>query len=373
MNIVLSGKSASKCKKNKLQERFEKLQKRLQKQRQKNERFKAEMDELVDLHRSHSQAVDNKQIETLKALSEKLIRFAGKKSLSEWHRDELVEWIMELVGRVEAIDPDIATLYRKDYHEAVAHVLGMSVEELEEEYHARREAFEEAIREEFEEKAKPPFDDQPEDVPFQDDLFGFDDFDMEFPGEGDDSFANGPDFFVEEDEPEKRRERIMDEKWIKGLFRRAAQALHPDREQNDEVRREKQQQMRELLEARKKGDIMTLLSIYSENVDDGDIEIAEQEMSLVCEMLEQQIDDLEMDKMEEIYANPYRHMVYDILYAPGKKARDRNIREWKKELRLDGEENRELLTYLRNLERLKNVLRERRDQRSFLDEIMFGF
>jgi hypothetical protein len=57
---------------------------------------------------------------------------------------------------------------------------------------------------------------------------------------------------------------VMDGSWAKDLFRRAAQALHPDREPDPEPRQMKQERMCELLRARKQGDIMAMLSIYSE-------------------------------------------------------------------------------------------------------------
>jgi hypothetical protein len=94
---------------------------------------------------------------------------------------------------------------------------------------------------------------------YQEDLFGFDDFS---PGNADDCYG--------EYQAEKRQQaeslngqdlpvQIMDKDWIKVLFRRAAQNLHPDRESDYEKRRFKEQRLTELLSARKENDVLTML------------------------------------------------------------------------------------------------------------------
>ncbi|MES9880083.1 MAG: hypothetical protein ABW185_04300 [Sedimenticola sp.] len=373
MNIVLSNKATSTRKKSHLQTRFEKLRSQLEKQRRKNDRFMAELDELVEIHRSHSQSSDGLQIDELKSLAEKLVTFASRKTLSDWHRDELMNWIVELMGRIGAIEPAVAARLRDSYHEAVATAMGMSVEDMEVANQAAQAAFEKVFEDDFEKDFEPPFEDEDEDdVSFQEDLFGFDDFFEEQATAADGGHTKGPEFFFEEEEPERLSAQLMDENWIKHLFRRAAQALHPDREQNPEIRRQKQHLMSKLLKARKQGDIMMLLSIYSENVDDGDIVIAERDMTLVCEMLEEELEDLEVKKMEYAYSNPYRSMVHDLLYAPSKKRRNHNVQEWKKLLEVDADLIRMMVNQLRNLTQLKNTLRDRRDERRFMTGLMFS-
>ena len=135
----------------------------------------------------------------------------------------------------------------------------------------------------------------------QADMFGFDDIDQETidPETFETNEAHGPD---EEDEVELSR-TVMDGSWAKKLFRRAAQALHPDREPDPTRRESKQARLRELLAARKQDDIMAMLTIYSESVSDADIVLAEQEMTEVCDALQNQLDALRMDQ-EEYYPFP---------------------------------------------------------------------
>ena len=106
MNIVIGGKSTPKQKKSQWQTRFEKLRSELEKERKKNTRFMVEMDELVVLYQKQVQESDRKQINVLKMLAGKLITFAGRKSLSEWHRDELSDWTREMVQRIGTIEAE---------------------------------------------------------------------------------------------------------------------------------------------------------------------------------------------------------------------------------------------------------------------------
>ncbi|MBF0255518.1 MAG: hypothetical protein HQL47_03450 [Gammaproteobacteria bacterium] len=193
---------------------------------------------------------------------------------------------------------------------------------------------------------------------FQDDLFGFDE--TQFNPEQD-RLGNGAEMGAEAET--RPRHALDDENWLKQLFRKAAQALHPDREQ-DEVKRElKQKQMRELLRARKQGDVMTLLSIYTEHVDGSDLEIAEQEMSRLCDLLEEQVYDLEDEQDNYISSHPYRQMVFEILYAATSKGRKKRIAEWQAYLDEEEQLNQQLRERLHTLKDLKPILEMRNYER----------
>jgi hypothetical protein len=157
---------------------------------------------------------------------------------------------------------------------------------------------------------------------------------------------------------------VMDGSWAKDLFRRAAQALHPDREPDPERRQVKQERMAQLLRARKHGDIMTMLTIYSESVSGADIVLAEQEMIEICDVLEDQVEALELEKFEYVYSNPARHLVFDLFYHGTKNGRKRRLQEWERDLKHETADLRGLITFLRNLTCLKSVLEDRRDQRA---------
>lgn len=165
---------------------------------------------------------------------------------------------------------------------------------------------------------------------------------------------------------------VMDGSWAKDLFRRAAQALHPDREPDPERRQVKQERMRELLNARRHGDIMAMLTIYSDSVSGPDIILAEQEMTEICDALEHQLEALELEKHGYVYSHPTRHMVFELFYHSTKKERKRRFQEWEQDLKHEAADLRGLVAFLRNLTCLKTVLEDRRSERTaLLADVLF--
>lgn len=377
MELVLDKQKTGRKRKSRLQERFDKLRSKLERQQRQNERFQQDLDELVNLYHQRSQENDKFVFDDLVALTDKLIVFASRKSLSDWHRDDLDDWLRGLIERrIQPLDAEVAERLRARYQQAIAHSMDISVEELMERVEVAREAFEQEFEQEFDEaesasQASSHKEDPLQEDLVQEDLFGFDDIEPEaeaFDGDPDD---NEPDWMNEEQEDQIGR-NVMDGSWAKDLFRRAAQALHPDRELDPEQRQHKQERMRDLLKARKHGDIMAMLTIYSESVGDADIVVAEQEMTAVCDALEGQLEALEFEQQEYIHSHPSRHLVFQIFYHRSKKERAQRIREWEQDLKHEKQDLRDMVAYLRNLTRLKSVLEDRRGERSaVLADIVF--
>jgi len=364
VNIVLNTKSTGKRSKNKLQIRFDKLRQQLLIQQKLNQKFQDELDELVTIYQTRLLQVDNEQVAPLTLLVTKLIDFYRRKSLSRWHREELGEWIIETVGRIGRVESETAEKLHRRFHQVMADQAGMTEAELDEEMQLYTEALEAAAFEAFgntEPTAETVFDaDDP-----QEDMFGFDD---------NSNGATDPHFFDEDDngdveagDTKARRQRLMDGSWVRNLFRRAAQALHPDREPDPEQRQAKERSMQQLLEARKQGDILTLLHLYSEGVNGGDLVLAKQEMTSACELMEEQLAELREEKTASIYQHPLRMMVHDLFYCSSRKNREKRILAWKQDLDAEAEQTLGLVEELRNLRVLKAALEERQ-----LEDVMFN-
>jgi len=360
MKLVLDKQKTGGRRKSRLQERFDKLCKSLERERRRNTRFRHDLDELVEIFHRRSLENDETVFDDLVALSEKLIAFAARKSLSDWHRRELDEWLRELIDRrISRLEPKIAEQLRLDYREAIARAMGIPVDDLDEILEPEGEG----MRQGFGEHDSTQPADEMDEGPWQEDLFGFDDIDPEVEPFDGNAEADGPGR-IDDEEAAHVGQKVMDGSWAKDLFRRAAQALHPDREPDPERRQVKQERMAQLLRARKHGDIMTMLTIYSESVSGADIVLAEQEMIEICDVLEDQVEALELEKFEYVYSNPARHLVFDLFYHGTKKGRKRRLQEWERDLKHETADLRGLITFLRNLTCLKSVLEDRRDQRA---------
>jgi len=364
MHLILDTKRPGKQRKSPLQARFDKLNKQVARQRRLNERFRQDLDELAETYRHQFLEHNRAQLAVLIALAEKLCTFAGRKSLSDWHRDEIMDWLHELIVlRIAPLQPETAERLHMHYQTSVAGVFGLSRDEMLERVREQQEEAERLFNEQFDTARFQEQDAATHDTS-QDDLFGFHDIPPD-PEQAEEDDTFGEDWLTAE-----AGERLSDSTWIKNLFRRAAQALHPDREADPEQRRHKQQRMSELLRARRHNDIMTLLTIYSETVGEQDLRVAEGEMNAICGLLEQQLEDLRFEQIAYAESHPERQLVYDCFYHPSKKQREAALNLWKEDLAMEAEQNQRLIGSLRNLTRLKDVLGERHDQRlGFLDSV----
>lgn len=369
MNIVLNATPTTKRSKNQLQARFDTLQKKLLKQQKINQKFNNELDELVTVYQTQMLNMENELLEPLTLLADKLIGFLSRKSLSQWQRQELEEWLGESLNRIGRVDVDTAAELRSRIRQVIAEQMGMTEAELDEEARLFEADVKEAFEsfEEWDTDQEEAFDSDDPQV----DMFGFEDvFDD---GPVDPKYFEEDDASVRDANNKKvRRKRLMDGTWVRNLFRRAAQALHPDREPNPEKRDAKVRSMQQLLEARKHGDIITLLNLYSECTDGDDLILAEQEMTCACELMEEQLNELRSDKQASIYEHPIRMQVHDMLYSGSRKTREKNIELFKQELKAEADHTLDLVEELRNLKVLKIVLEHRREDR-MLDEMDMMF
>lgn len=370
MELILDKRKTKGKKAHRLQQRFNELRLRLDKERRHSDRFRQDVDDLVEIYQRRSMENDRSMHEQLVHLCERLITFAGRKSLADWHRSELALWLDELINhRIAMIDPAAANRLLREYSATMTRLMGISFDEI-----AAQIATEaEQAADLFEGKDDGRQQNATEETQRQADIFGFNDedtdeaedtdytdFDAEF-AEAFEAFDKGSvDHF---DEKLDDRQTLVDGRWAKDMFRRAAQALHPDREQDPERRKTKLMRMQDLLRARKEDDILAILTIYSEHVTGADVELAEHEMIEICDELEGKLDEIKFEKDTYIYTDPLRQMVFEAFYHGTRKGRNRRIKAWEKSLREEASQLKKLIPFLRNLTSLKEVLDERRDDR----------
>ena len=345
MNITLSpSANNSQPEQSADQTRFNKLWQEVKKKQARNEKLKQEMDALLATYTQKVMPVELEIEEPLILLARRLVEFASRKSLADWQRGELQDWIAETLHEISQYNAAEAEAISNDYNQVIADYYDISVEELtgppdiDDEIEATmREAFDSMTDDE-----ESPLDQD------QDDLFGFDDEDDLFGSEGVDPKAS-----VE------RKEQPINEKWIRNLFRRTARALHPDKEQDPEQQHHKQKLMTQLLDARDQQDIMTMMMLYNEHAEEGELSLEPEEIESLCDLLRKQKDILDMDRMALINESPMHYGVHDKLYAISQKARDRKLKEHLDSVHASIKQKYKLVEYLRNLTNLKVVLEER--------------
>lgn len=359
MHITLSEHTAS-PQKSPLQKRFEKLWREVRNKQLANARLK---NELAELHKTYHEIILPVEQLTEKPytqLAQRLIVFFSRKSLTQWQRHELGQWILECIEHIEPINPLKSHELTTAYHQALGDFLAIEVEDIEEamnhsadpldEFFAHFDDLGKAFRDSVDNKDHP-------DAAFGDDLFG------NF-GNGDDrETGDSPifeDFFASEDPLEKPREQnLFSDKWLRTIFRRTANALHPDKERNETIRKEREGLMAQLLITRQENDVFGLLNLYMQYVGRDDLLITPETMQKLCEQLREQKNQLAEEKDQLLYENPMIAALYENLYSRSKKTRDKNMERHIQGVQASIQELLEFVASLRNLTVLKQHLEHR--------------
>ncbi len=420
MSRVVAGQKSRKK-----QSPFEKLWARAAKLKQKNEKFSADLDALVARIDREIKPLEVELVGIQIPLLQKLLTLGQRKSMTNWERETLDEWIKELVeethlhgqinnellddiARYDAFrmgitleDDSIAPHQQfvemmKQADEARAEEMKRQHEELQKEIEeSKAELIKEAERQVEREIVRILGQEpkQPETHSATSDLWAdelevelqqqraeyrarseqlreqlmaqkiadidsadgdyLDDFDFEPFTE---AFGDEEDY--DEDTPPDNSQTALSNATFQRLFRATAGKLHPDREVDAEVRKDKQQLMATLLKARKKGDVMTVLEMYETYV--GEHEgFSKADQKALLDSLRQMVEELEEQQEEISYQSPMHAAAYHLFYSPSKKKIELALADRVKDIKKHGKFIKSQIKSIRSLKTLKPQLEER--------------
>jgi hypothetical protein len=163
---------------------------------------------------------------------------------------------------------------------------------------------------------------------------------------------------------------------FKHLFRATAQRLHPDREPDPEKRLLRAQQMRELLQARKSGDVIAVIEAWREHVGD-DSAFGPAEESQLIAALEAQVDAMALQQQEIIDQSPQHQHAYEMFWAGTRRKRNQLVERHVKNINKQRDLHIQLGREITALTRLRPMLEARytmhqQEQREHL-ESLFDF
>jgi hypothetical protein len=359
MNIVLTADSTKpSTKKSNIQIKFDRLWTQVKKKQKRNDKLKLEMDELVQVYNQTVLPKEKEYEQPLCALIEKLITFYTRKSLAAWQRDQLERWFTEVLNQLGQYNPEKAEHYAGQFDKVFADHKGITVQDLDDNT-AKMESELDAIMAEMKKMDEQQTSSNQQKNP-QDDIFGFnndakasfDDFDF-------DQFSENA---FNQADTNPRTSQLINEKWIRNLFRRTARALHPDKEQDPVKREHKQSLMSELLNARDTQDVMTMMLMYNQHVDDSELVLGEDEMQSLCGLLQEQHHELDEARWDIIQQSPLHESLHETLHGATKKTRDKKLKQHLENVQDGIDYQFEVVSHLRNLARLKEVLEDRADR-----------
>lgn len=340
--------------------KFQKLWHKAERARARNARFREDLESVVQRVRSAIHPVEQEAAAADKPLLQKLLTLAQRKSLAQWQRAELDDWIQELVYEMHAyglVDKELLN----DMARYDAFRLGITLEDdeiappaeqLVEIIKRERALYEAAEQERRERDLENESDAGSDDLDFDD---------LEFDG-----FDFGADFNEWDEEPESGpaspNAPAVTNEVVQRLFRSTAAKLHPDREPDAERRKLKQGLMADLLRARKQGDVMRILELHQEYVGESQ-EFSKVDEQQLIHALEYNIRELENEKDEIIEQSSIHEMVYDRFYSTSKKKVDKTIAEYLASVAQDKKNIERMVETIRSLKTLKPYLERRYDAR----------
>jgi len=411
---------------------FQKLWAKAEKLKQKNARFREHLDKIIQRIQTEIRPAEEKAAQQHIPLLKCLITLGQRKSLTQWQRQTLDDWIREILEPLQHTS-HLSSELKEDISRYEAFRLGIELDEdaptpmaeqlrihiehedtrLEEERKARNEAWRTDVFGEVENilnQALGPEPPLPEDVDkdtgdlFQDELrqeqqrvyeayhtirdtarkelleemlensapWDSDEegdfFDSDFEPFGtDDSFSKEPD----DNTP------AISNTVFKQLFRSTAAVLHPDREHDPDMREIKHRLMTRLLNARKQGDVMTIIQMHQQHAGNGNALSKADEKQLI-KTLKAQVDELQQEREIYNFESPLHRMAYELFYYPGTRKTEQAFNQHLWQLETAASEAQSLSERIKTLKTLKPHLEQRYEERCFnnpldaLDEL-FGF
>ncbi|WP_107852358.1 J domain-containing protein [Oceanimonas marisflavi] len=289
-------------------------------------------------------------------LIERLLTFLSRKSLTQWQRDDLLDWIQQELGVLSSnpfTDPELDTV-------DLLHRF-------------------EILLKQYYPKPEPTKITESERDQLRDDVYR--ELGLELNDDDIDLFMHSPTDFLQqmmkniqeegEDGPEEDNEednicgaaertdgQAVGKALINRLYKQLAKKLHPDREQDPELKTVKQEQMQQLQAARQENDIHTLLELHHRHLDASALD--PKDLHDINELLRRQLHELEWqyeavfmnNSLESVIWNRFRHssgISSNSLFAEHSQALKAGIQH-----------NNRLLKELKALKELKQRLQEDR-------------
>ncbi len=344
--------------------------------KKKNERLEQELAEFEQECMDALREDEQQMVDAIVQQSRHLAQFLSRKSLAQWHKIELLEWIQENLVQI-ASSPFCGndqhaeiTRFIQDLQES----LGLDAPEPESGPENRSNGPEhEQNKQQKDQREQSATADMFEDL--------FADFEQETQEEwkednGDGRFEDSEDpefwehifedFRREEEEADQVRrdqtrslQQLLKKSSINTLFRRLARLLHPDREQDESLKAQRHEQMSQLIQAREHNDLFTLFDLYQEHTGEFPLESLSGDSDQVLDLLKAHTQELREQQETLIYADPLRGLFYDRFYDKKPKMRERKLQRYCAELREIIDNERQLTRSIRSIATLKPYLEER--------------
>src|SRR5690606_34958548 len=147
------------------------------------------------------------------------------------------------------------------------------------------------------------------------------------------------------------------------IYKNLAKKIHPDLEQNEEIRKQKEKLMQELAHAKDKKDLFQLISIKFkvDKIEENEEVIDENYLRLYADRLLEQKDELEMNLYLLKKQSGPNSWLYENFHAQHAKTTVKRMEKYKNDLEREIEKNVKLAKSMSTVTGMKQYIRKKRE------------
>ena len=327
--------------KSKKETAFSRKWSQVEKKQKRNLNYK---NKLIKFHAQFKEEVLPSEMQLCEMIAKEtrhLMGFLSRKSFTQWQREELSSWIEDNIDALleHPFAPDgLADALRQDYMAQLGDASPMDKEEAMEAdnlLEMRRLLASLDIDDEFSDEELADFICNPES--FKDffekrlaermekeneESFDFEDEDDAFFEEMEDDYINGHEFnhFQQSHQThQKKLKDLFNASLLKKCYKKLANILHPDKEQDPELKERKSDLMAILVQAKKEKDAFTIISMYQEHVPDNDLNLDEDVSAELIALIDEKLQRLDAEYADFKRAPNIENMIWEKLGGRSKK------------------------------------------------------
>lgn len=357
------------------QKKVNKLWQQIQNQKRINQKLQKDIDESQQIYQNTVLPIELEHVLPAQvALAERLIELFSRKTLSNWHRDEMVSWLDNLFESIAQMDSAKAEKVHKSFSDCAEKVMthGMTEDEIAQAKASKQDDMEEMAKFVFGEDVQAPADGWDMDDLLQATLQKMMQEKSQHFADMDDLDDNHQSFDNTKSTKNKKPSQTEEEfdNWLNKIFRKTARQLHPDRQQDEKLKEAHDALMTKLSNARQNKDIATIIEMYMTHVNEADVstDMAQQDDNAIIKVLTEQLDALK----HEHHDIEQKSLLTPYAMARIKKCKSNKMqmRAWEDEIKESANTILHQKSNLKNLTILKEALSKRRNSHYF--DVSFG-
>jgi hypothetical protein len=370
-----------------LQKSLSDLWSKIEKKQKRNQKFLDDKKNLFVEFQAKVLPFEQQQGMEMVNLVEFLIPFFGRKSLSDYQREELISWIESTLEYLRShpflADVDHDALQNKFTAAFTAFIRAQNVEidihqiekvrmDIEHMFEGNMQLTDDEIIDLIKDPSVLNQYIQRMDKEISEDEDEDDDVDEENSGEHGEPFERFYDDNFGEDDVQKdaAKEAVKDAKQKKldklfkagqlnKIYKRLASLLHPDKEQDPAKKEQKHVLMQTLSEARKNKDAFTLLQLYQIHINDGEFSFDPDTLGSMQALLRAKLHRLDDELYAEKSSNELSTLVWHKFSGRSKKQTDSNIKIHVANIAEEVQENQLIMQQNQTVAQMKKHLQER--------------